>query len=36
MDSAHDDVSGYSYNSQACYTCHPGGNAGLSGIRRPR
>ncbi len=36
MDSAHDDVSGYAYNSRACYTCHPGGNAGLSGIRRPR
>jgi hypothetical protein len=25
MDDEHDDVSGYSYNSQACYTCHPTG-----------
>lgn len=24
-DNDHDEVSGYSYNSQACYTCHPDG-----------
>jgi len=37
MDSAHNDVGGYSYNSQACYTCHPNGNVGGgSGIRRRR
>jgi len=28
MDSAHNDVKGYTYNSQACYTCHPDGRAG--------
>jgi hypothetical protein len=28
VDSHHSDVSGYSYNSQACYTCHPRGVAG--------
>ncbi|TFG79941.1 MAG: hypothetical protein E4H23_04235 [Chrysiogenales bacterium] len=28
MDDKHDDVSGYSYNSQACYACHPNGSAG--------
>jgi hypothetical protein len=28
MDNAHSDVSGYSYNSQACYACHPRGTAG--------
>ncbi|HQW04650.1 MAG TPA: hypothetical protein PLV08_00385 [Flavobacteriales bacterium] len=22
----HDEVSGYSYNSNACYSCHPDGN----------
>lgn len=27
MDSAHNDVRGYTYNSQACYTCHPNGRA---------
>jgi hypothetical protein len=27
MDEEHNDVSGYTYNSQACYTCHPTGNA---------
>lgn len=26
----HSDVSGYSYNSTACYACHPQGNAGKS------
>jgi len=26
-DSDHRDVRGYSYNSQACYSCHPTGNA---------
>jgi hypothetical protein len=31
-DSAHDDVHGYSYSSQACYSCHPNGVAG-GGIR---
>ena len=25
MDNAHDEVPGYSYNSQACFTCHPDG-----------
>jgi len=25
MDNEHDDVAGYSYNSQACYSCHPQG-----------
>jgi hypothetical protein len=25
MDSKHSSVGGYSYNSQACYTCHPRG-----------
>ena len=35
MDSEHDDVGGYAYNSQACYACHPNGR-GIrgSGIRR--
>jgi len=28
MDSEHNGVSGYQYNSIACYTCHPTGNAG--------
>jgi hypothetical protein len=27
MDNEHDEVGGYSYNSQACYTCHPDGRA---------
>jgi hypothetical protein len=27
MDSEHNDVKGYTYNSQACYTCHPNGRA---------
>jgi hypothetical protein len=27
MDKEHDDVRGYSYNSQACYGCHPDGRA---------
>jgi len=27
-DSHHSDVGGYSYNSQACYSCHPRGAAG--------
>ncbi len=27
MNDEHDDVGGYSYNSQACYTCHPDGRA---------
>jgi hypothetical protein len=25
MDNEHDGVAGYSYNSQACYSCHPQG-----------
>ncbi len=25
MDEEHEDVGGYSYNSQACYSCHPAG-----------
>jgi hypothetical protein len=29
-DSHHDGVGGYSYNSQACYSCHPNGSAGVS------
>ena len=28
MDDKHDDVGGYSYNSRACYSCHPNGSAG--------
>jgi hypothetical protein len=28
MNSAHSDVSGYSYNSAACYSCHPRGTGG--------
>jgi hypothetical protein len=27
MDDKHDDVNGYSYDSQACYRCHPRGRA---------
>jgi hypothetical protein len=27
MDDEHDDVSGYQYNSNACFQCHPDGNA---------
>jgi len=27
MDNEHNDVGGYSYNSQACYSCHPDGRA---------
>ena len=27
MDSEHDDVGGYVYQSQACYNCHPTGEA---------
>lgn len=35
MDDKHDDVGGYSYNSQACYACHPNGREILgSGLRR--
>ena len=26
MDDEHDDVRGYSYQSSACYSCHPRGN----------
>jgi hypothetical protein len=26
MDDEHEDVSGYSYNSLACYSCHPDGS----------
>ena len=26
MDNEHDDVNGYTYNSNACYNCHPDGN----------
>jgi hypothetical protein len=25
MDNKHQNVSGYAYNSQACYSCHPTG-----------
>lgn len=25
MNDEHDDVAGYAYNSEACYSCHPGG-----------
>jgi hypothetical protein len=25
MDNKHKDVGGYTYNSQACYSCHPTG-----------
>jgi hypothetical protein len=28
VDAGHSDVGGYSYNSQACYSCHPRGVAG--------
>jgi predicted CXXCH cytochrome family protein len=28
VDSKHKDVRGYSYNSQACYSCHPQGSGG--------
>jgi hypothetical protein len=28
MDDKHSGVSGYSYNSLACYQCHPTGNGG--------
>ncbi len=28
MDSAHQDVKGYVYNSQSCYSCHPTGQSG--------
>ncbi len=35
MDDKHDDVGGYSYNSQACYSCHPNGRGILGGgVRR--
>jgi hypothetical protein len=34
MDSRHHDVGGYSYNSQACYSCHSNGQA--AGISRPQ
>ncbi|NVK28070.1 MAG: hypothetical protein HWE14_08500 [Flavobacteriia bacterium] len=27
MDDEHDDVGGYQYNSQACFNCHPNGDA---------
>jgi len=27
MDSEHHDVPGYTYESHACYTCHPTGEA---------
>jgi hypothetical protein len=28
MDSKHQGIPGYAYNSQACYQCHPTGDAG--------
>jgi hypothetical protein len=28
MDNQHSGVSGYSYNSSACYNCHPTGGGG--------
>lgn len=36
MNSKHQGISGYSYNSAACYNCHPTGNAGkmMNGIDR--
>lgn len=34
MDSKHHDVGGYSYNSQACYSCHRNGQA--EGISHPQ
>lgn len=36
MDDTHDDVGGYSYNSLACYTCHPSGREILSSGSRRR
>jgi hypothetical protein len=27
MNNEHDDVGGYVYESQACYSCHPDGRA---------
>jgi hypothetical protein len=36
MDSRHSDVGGYSYNSQACYSCHPNGTIGGGDIKRLR
>jgi hypothetical protein len=35
MNNAHSEVSGYVYDSQHCYTCHPRGNADGGGLRRP-
>jgi hypothetical protein len=34
MDNAHSGVSGYSYNSNACYNCHPTGSSGGKKIFR--
>jgi hypothetical protein len=36
MDSKHHDVRGYSYNSQACYSCHANGNADSIGSFKSR
>lgn len=33
-DEEHDEVPGYQYNSQACYNCHPNGNAANKSFRR--
>jgi len=33
MDDEHDDVSGYVYNSLACFDCHPNGSEDKSGTR---
>lgn len=33
-DAEHDEVPGYQYNSQACYNCHPNGNAASKSFRR--
>jgi len=35
MNDAHSDVPGYTYNSLACYQCHPTGSAG-GGMLKPR
>jgi hypothetical protein len=33
MDDEHSDVTGYQYNSDACYACHPTGNGGQKQLR---
>ncbi len=34
MDNKHSDVTGYSYNSAACFQCHPTGNSGGKMIKK--